>query len=139
MLQITQHIFIDDADLEETFIKASGPGGQNVNKVSSAIHLRFDINTANLGQADKARILTYKDKRISAAGVIVIKAQNHRTQDRNREEALKRLQALLQAALKRQKYRVPTKPSYGAVKRRLKKKSERSTTKSLRGKVRDYE
>ncbi len=139
MLFITPKISIPMSEIEFQAIRAQGPGGQNVNKVSSAIHLRFDINTANLGQADKARILTYKDKRISAAGVIVIKAQNHRTQDRNREEALKRLQALLQAALKRQKYRVPTKPSYGAVKRRLKKKSERSTTKSLRGKVRDYE
>jgi len=124
MLFITPKISIPMSEIEFQAIRAQGPGGQNVNKVSSAIHLRFDINTANLGQADKARILTYKDKRISAAGVIVIKA---------------RLQALLQAALKRQKYRVPTKPSYGAVKRRLKKKSERSTTKSLRGKVRDYE
>jgi len=122
-----------------TAIRASGPGGQNVNKVASAIHLRFDVRASSLLEGQKERILKFRDKRISERGIIVIKAQNHRTQERNKSEALERLADLLKAALKVQKYRRPTRPSQGAVKRRLKKKTERGQVKSLRGKVRDFE
>ncbi len=120
-------------------IRAQGPGGQNVNKVSSAIHLRFNVKTASLLEEDKARILAFKDRRISSAGIIVIKAQSRRTQEGNRRDALERLQSLLQQALTRQKHRRPTRPTSGAVKRRLKKKAERSAVKSSRGKVRDFD
>ncbi len=120
-------------------IRAQGPGGQNVNKVSSAIHLRFDIQASSLLEGHKARLMNFRDKRISDNGIIVIKAQNHRTQERNKAEALDRLQDILKKALHVPKYRRPTKPSYGAVKRRLKKKAERSAIKSSRGKIRDFD
>ena len=110
-----------------------------MNKVSSAIHLRYDINASSLLDGHKEQVKSFRDKRITKDGVIIIKAQNHRTQERNKQEALDRLQALLAEALKQKKYRRPTRPSYGAVKRRLKKKTERSEVKKLRGKVRDFD
>ena len=139
MLRITPRITVPLDEIEMTAIRAQSPGGQNVNKVSSAIHLRYDINASSLLEGHKTRLLNFRDKRITKDGVIVIKAQNHRTQDRNRQEALDRLQALLAEALKQKKYRRPTRPSHGAVKRRLKKKTERSEVKKLRGKIRDFD
>jgi ribosome-associated protein len=127
------------SEIQITAVRSQGPGGQNVNKVNTAIHLRFDILESTLLEGYKERILTYSDKRISDKGVIVIKAQNHRTQERNKQEAFNRLQLLLQKALNRKKYRRPSTPSYGSIKRRLKKKSERKEIKNLRKKVKDFD
>jgi ribosome-associated protein len=127
------------SEIQITAVRSQGPGGQNVNKVNTAIHLRFDILESTLLEGYKERILTYSDKRISDKGVIVIKAQNHRTQERNKQEAFDRLQILLQKALNRKKYRRPSTPSYGSIKRRLKKKSERKEIKNLRKKIKDFD
>jgi ribosome-associated protein len=124
------------AEIEFSAIRASGPGGQHVNKISSAIQLRFDVNASSLLEGQKQRILEFRDSRISDSGVIVIKAQNHRSQERNKSDALDRLKDILAKALKPKVVRRPTRPSQGAVRRRLKAKTIRSEVKSLRGKVR---
>ena len=134
MLAINSHTNIPLSEIDLSAIRAQGPGGQNVNKVNSAVHLRFDVRASSLNDAQKQKVLAIHDTRLTAEGVIVIKAQSARTQARNKDEALRRLAALLRDALKPVKKRRPTKPSYGAIKRRLKKKTERSQTKNLRKK-----
>ena len=134
-LEIIGGITIPAYQIQLTAIRSQGPGGQNVNKVASAVHLRFDVLSSALSPEQKQRICAYGDTRITSDGVIVIKAQNHRSQIKNKQEALRRLQSLLSQALKRQKPRRATRPSRGAVKRRLEKKSQRSQIKVARRKV----
>ena len=133
MLRLTPSIAIPDEELVERFVRASGPGGQNVNKVSTAVELRFDIaNSPSLPDGLRARLLARRDRRITDEGVLVIMAQRFRTQERNREDARERLTALLQAALKPPKPRLATTPTRGAQERRMASKRERATIKRNR-------
>jgi ribosome-associated protein len=135
VLEISNTVSIPDNEIEVSAIRAQGSGGQNVNKVSSAIHLRFDINASSLPEFYKQRLLSLRDKRISKEGVIIIKAQKFRTQEKNREDAFERLMEIIKDATVVQKVRRPTKPSRGSQKRRMDSKSQRSKIKVLRGKV----
>jgi ribosome-associated protein len=132
MVYINERISIADEEITLSAIRAQGAGGQNVNKVSSAIHLRFDINASSLPDPVKERLLKSSDQRITAAGVVVIKAQNHRTQEKNRAEAIERLRELVLEATRTRRKRIPTRPSRGAREKRLESKKKRASIKKLR-------
>ncbi len=135
MIFISTSISLEDNEVDISAIRSQGAGGQNVNKVSSAIHLRFDINTSSLSDFHKQLLLESKDSRISKEGVLIIKAQQFRTQEKNKIDAFERLQQFILAATHINKTRRPTKPSKSARRKRTDQKTQRGMTKSLRGKI----
>ena len=137
MLQISRNIIIPDREIEISAIRSQGAGGQNVNKVATAIHLRFDINASSLPDYYKERLLKLNDNRITQDGIIVIKAQEYRSQLKNKEDALSRLKQVIKSAVVVKKKRRATKPTKGSQKRRVDAKKRRSQVKSNRKKVSD--
>ena len=135
MIFISNTISLNDSEVDISAIRAQGAGGQNVNKVSSAIHLRFDIHASSLSDVHKQRLLDSKDSRITKEGVFVLKAQQFRTQERNKIDAFERLQSFIIKATYVNQTRKPTKPSRNAKRKRVDQKTQRGKTKALRGKV----
>ena len=138
-LPLSDALLIDESEVEISAIRAQGSGGQNVNKVSSAIHLRFDIPASSLPEGVKERLLALRDARITSEGVLIIKAQRFRTQDKNRLDAFMRLHDLVNSVATPPTPRRPTKPTYGSKQRRLQTKGVRAQTKSLRARVRSQD
>jgi ribosome-associated protein len=132
LLHISSHVTLPDSEIDIHAVRSQGAGGQNVNKVSTAIHLQFDIRSSSLPPFYKEQLLRLKDRRISEDGLITIKAQQHRTQERNREDALERLRLLIQSVAVPRKKRRPTKPTKSSQKRRLEGKTKRGQLKALR-------
>ena len=137
MLQVTPSLAIPDDELVERFVRSGGPGGQNVNKVSTAVELRLDVGASSLPGDVKARLISLAGKRITADGVLVIDSREHRTQAQNREAARDRLAALVQAAAIKPKKRRRTRPTAGSRERRIESKKRRASVKALRGKPSD--
>jgi len=135
-LKISNTVTLNENEVELSAIRAQGSGGQKVNKVAAAVHLRFDITASSLPEHYKEKLLSLKDKRITKEGIIVIKSQQYRSQEQNRAEALERLVDLIRSVTVTHKKRIPTKPTKGAVKRRLASKKKHANKKKMRGKVR---
>jgi len=134
-LKISNHVTLPENEIEISAVRARGPGGQSVNKVASAVHLRFDIRASSLPDFYKNRLLKLEDRRITRDGVVIIKAQRYRSQEKNREDALHRLRKLIKKAAVNRRPRIPTRPPKSAASRRLDEKTRRSKLKARRGKV----
>jgi ribosome-associated protein len=135
MIPINDKIGIEDKEVVLTAIRSQGAGGQNVNKVSTALHLRFDIRASSLPDYIKDRLLQLRDRRVNKEGVIIIKAQQHRSQEKNREEAIRRLQILVRGVLKEEKVRRSTNPTASSQRKRLERKSHRARIKKMRKRI----